>query len=49
MKIDIIGIAETRWTDIVKDDYIMICSGDEDHKNGVGIILGNEVAKSLIG
>ena len=35
MKIDIMGIAETRWTDtgnIVKDDYNMICYGDEDHK-----------------
>ena len=27
----------------------MIYSGGEDHKNGVGIILRNEVAKSLIG
>ena len=52
MEIDIIGIAETRWTDIaknVKDDYTMIYSGGEDHKNGVGNILRNEVAKSLIG
>ena len=51
MKIDIMGIVETRWTDtgkIVKDDYTMIYSGGEDHKNGVGIILRNEVAKSLI-
>ena len=46
------GIAETRWTDtgkIVKDDYTMIYSGGEDHKNGVGITLRNEVAKSMIG
>ena len=52
MKIDIMGIAETRWTDtgkIVKDDYTMTYSGGKDHKNGVGIILKNEVAKSLIG
>ena len=52
MKIDIMRIAETRWTDtgkIVKDDYTMISSGGEDHKNGVGIISRNEVAKSLIG
>ena len=30
MKLDIMGIAETRWTDIgriVKDDYTMIYSG----------------------
>ena len=33
----------------MKDDYTMIYSGGEDHKNGVGIILRNEVAKSLIG
>ena len=32
-----------------KDDYTMIYSGGEDHKNGVGIILRNEVAKSMIG
>ena len=52
MKIDIIQIAETRWADtgkIVKDDYARIYSGGEDHKNGVGIILGNEMAKFLIG
>ena len=52
MKLDIMGITETRWTDtgkIVKDDYTMIYSGGEDHKNGVGIILRNEVAKSMIG
>ena len=51
MKIDIVGISETRWTDtgkIVKDDYTMIYSGGEDQKNGVGIILRNEVAKSMI-
>ena len=34
---------------IVKDGYTMIYSGGEDHKNGVGIILRNEVAKSMIG
>ena len=52
MKIDIMGIAQTRWTDtgkIVKDDYTMIYFGGEDHKNGVGINLRNEVAKSLTG
>ena len=46
------GIAETRQTDtekIVKDDYTMMYSGGEDHKNGVGTFLRNEVAKSLIG
>ena len=52
MKIDIMGIVEARWTDIrkiVKDDYTMIYSGGEDHKNGVGMMLRNEVVKSLIG
>ena len=52
MNIDIMEITETRWTDtgkIVKDDYTMIYSGDEDHKNGAGIISRNKVAKSLIG
>ena len=44
-KIDIMVIAETRWTDtgtIVKDDYNMMYFGGENHKNGVGIILRNE-------
>ena len=38
MKIDIMGIAETKSTEtgiVVKDDYTMIYSGGEDHKNGV--------------
>ena len=51
IKLNIMGIAETRWTDtgkIVKDNYTMIYSGGEDHKNGVGIILRNKVAKSMI-
>ena len=46
------GIAGTRWIDtgkIVKDDYTMIYSCDEYHKTGVGIILRNEAAKSIIG
>ena len=38
-----------RYWKIVKDDYTMIYFGGEDHKNGVGIILRIEVAKSMIG
>ena len=38
-----------RYWKIVKDDYTMIYSGGEDHKNRVEIILRNEVAKFLIG
>ena len=34
-----------RYWKIVKDDYTMIYSGGGDHKNGVGIILRNEVGK----
>ena len=38
-----------RYWKIVKDDYAMIYSCGEDYKNRVGIILRNEVAKSMIG
>ena len=46
MKLDIIGLAEVRWTEsgkIIKDDYTMIYSGGEEHKNGVGIIMKKRI------
>ena len=52
MKIDILGIAETRWTDsgkIIKDNHTIVYSGGQEHRNGVGILMRNNIAKSLIG
>ena len=42
MKLDIIGIAETRWTDnacVKRDDYTFIYSGREKHQHGVGMLI----------
>ena len=52
MKLDLLGISECKWIDsgtLVKDDHIMIYSGGKEHKNGVGIIMRKEIARSLIG
>ena len=32
----------------MKDDHIKIYSGGKEHKNGVGIIMRKEMARSLI-
>ena len=52
MKLDLLGISECKWIDngtLEKDDHIMIYSGGKEHKNGVGIIMRKEIARSLIG
>ena len=52
MKLDLLGSSECKWIDngtLVKDDHIMIYSGGKEHKNGVGIIMRKEIARSLIG
>lgn len=52
MKIDILGLCETRWTEngkINKNDHSMIYSGGEQHINGVGIIMTKAVSKALMG
>ena len=52
MNLDILGIAETRWKDsgkITKDKYTLIYSGGEDHSNGVGVMVKNTIAKSIVG
>ena len=49
---DVIGIAETRWTGsdkIVKDNYTFIYSGGQEHQHGVGILMKNRIAKALMG
>ena len=52
MKLDILGIAETRWTDngkIRRDTHTIIYSGGQEHKHGVGIMMKNGIAKAMIG
>ena len=46
--VDILGIAETHWTEegkIIQENHTMIYSGGENHRNGVGIVMKNSVAK----
>ena len=52
MNLDILGIAETHWTGagkIIQENHTMIYSGGEKHRNGVGIVMKNSVAKSMMG
>jgi hypothetical protein len=47
MKIDILGVSETRWTGngkYVLDDYTFVYSGGEQHEHGVDILMKKEVA-----
>ena len=51
-KIDILGIAETRWTDsgkIRKDSHTVFYSGGQEHRNGVGIPMKNNITRSIMG
>ena len=52
LKLDILGLSETRWTDngkITRDKHTMLYSGGEDHQSGVGVIMKHSIAKSLLG
>ena len=52
VNLDILGIAETHWTEegkIIQENHTMIYSGGEKHRNGVGIVMKNSVAKSMMG
>ena len=52
MKLDILGVCETRWTDngrIDDKDNVMIYSGGEKHMYGVGILMKKSIANSMIG
>ena len=52
MKIDILGIAETRWTEsgkIRKDSHTILYSGGQEHRNGVGILMKNNITRSIMG
>ena len=50
--IDILGIAETRWTGVdsfTSDEFTMINSGGTKHERGVGMLVKKKVAKAIIG
>ncbi|GFS23268.1 craniofacial development protein 2-like [Elysia marginata] len=52
LRVDIMGVAETRWKDeglIRVDNYTMMYSGGTAYEHGVGILIKNEIAKSLMG
>uniref|UniRef100_A0A0B7BR26 Endonuclease/exonuclease/phosphatase domain-containing protein n=4 Tax=Arion vulgaris TaxID=1028688 RepID=A0A0B7BR26_9EUPU len=52
MKVDIMGVAETRWKGegyARRDDYIFIHSGGEYHERGVGILIKKEIEKYISG
>ena len=52
MTIDILELAETRWTNsskFRKEGTTMVYSGGREHRNGVGIIMNNNIAKALKG
>ena len=52
MKCDVLGLCETRWTGngkMTHEDHVLIYSGEEDHRNGIGIMMTKSVNASLIG
>ena len=52
MNLDILGIPETHWTEegkIIQENHTTIYSGGENHRNRVGIVMKNRVAKSMMG
>ena len=52
MKLDILGIAETSWTDngkIRKDTHTIVYSGGLEQKRGVRTMRKNSKAKAMIG
>ena len=51
MKIDILGITETRWTEsgkIRKDSHTILYSSGQEHRIGVGIQMKN-ITRSIMG
>ena len=49
MKLNMLGIAETRWTDngkIRRDTHTITYSGGQEHKHGVGIMMKKRYNKS---
>ena len=52
LNIDILGVAETRWTDsgvIDRDDHSIYFSGGNSHQHGVGIIVKKRLNSAVLG
>ena len=52
LKVQILGISETRWTksgSFRTEDCTMYYSGGDEHERGVGILLNKTVANSVVG
>ena len=52
MQVDILGLAETRYTEdgrIPMDNYIYIYSGGAEHHNGVGFVVKKSLEKHILG
>ena len=52
MNLDILAITETHWKEegkIIQEIHTMIYSGRENNRNGVGIVMNNSVAQSMMG
>ena len=52
MNLAILGISQTHWSEegkIIQENHTMIYSGGENHRNGVGIVMKDSVAKSIMG
>lgn len=50
--LDILGLAEVRWTEsgrIKKKGHVICYSGGEEHKNGVGMVINRKYASALQG
>ena len=52
LKVDILGLAEVRWLGsgkLVSEDHTLIYTGHKkEHKHGVGLLVSNVVARSVI-
>ena len=52
MNLDLLGIAETHWTEegkIIQENHTMTYSGGGNHRNGVIIVMKNSEAKPMMG
>ena len=52
MRLDILGISETHWVEegkIIKENHTLIYSGGKEHRKGVGILMKNYIARSMLG
>ena len=52
MKFGVLCLCETRWTGngkMIHEEYVLIYSGGENHRNGIGIMIKKSVNASLIG